>query len=135
MTDDRLSGLDLGPPPRPAGRRKKRLVAAGAGLALPPGRTWDAFLARVTAPDREAGYAPEEVLAQWVAWEARCQWERAWLRGEPGAQATLDAMTTWPEFTENDAGGYGAQLMRKIAKTTRAGDATVLKQDLKANCS
>jgi hypothetical protein len=102
---------------------------------LPPGGSWDPFLARMTRPDAELGEASEEVVAQWVAWEARCQWERAWLRGEPAAQDTLDAMTTWPEFTANDADGQGAKILRRIAATTRAGDDTALKQDLKANCS
>jgi hypothetical protein len=187
VTDDQLAALDLGPAPRPASRRRRRLVAAGTGLvaavaigvpaaagglsahtglvgrggedghserlrldapdvgevygkytsrhSLPPGGSWDEFLARMTRPDADRGEASEEVVAQWVAWEARCQWERAWLRGEPAAQDALNAMTTWPEFTAADAGGQGAEILRRIAASTRAGDDTMLKRDLKANCS
>jgi hypothetical protein len=102
---------------------------------LPPGGTWDAFLARMSKVDAGSAVVSEDVVAQWVAWEARCQWERAWLRDEPAAQGALEDMTTWREFTEFDAGGVGTELFRRLVDTARDGDATLLEQDLKANCS
>jgi hypothetical protein len=188
LTDDQLSGLDLGPAPRPVSHRRKRWAVAGAGLAvavaavgvpaaageftartgvpasggeegtserirldapdvgdvyqqyideheLPPGGTWDAFRARMAEVPADSAVVPEEIVAQWVAWEARCQWERAWVHHVPGAQAVIDDLQTWPEFTgPHDAGGLGEQLLRDLAAQTRVGDDHLLTQDLRANC-
>jgi hypothetical protein len=101
---------------------------------LPPGGTWDAFHDRMAKVPADSAVVPEEVVAGWVAWEARCQWERAWLRDVPGAQAVVDDLQTWPEFTAKDAGGVGTRILREMAEQTRRGDDTLLKQDLEANC-
>jgi hypothetical protein len=100
---------------------------------LPPGGTWDAFHDRMAKVPADSAVVPEEVVAGRVAWEARCQWERAWLRDVPGAQAVVDDLQTWPEFTARDA-GVGTRCLREMAEQTRRGDDTLLKQDLEANC-
>jgi hypothetical protein len=103
---------------------------------LPPGGTWDAFLARQAKVEQDSSVVPEDVVAQWVAWEARCQWERAWLADVPGAQRVIDDLRTWPEFVgPHDAGGLGEQRLRDMSRQTRTGEDTLLRQDIEANCS
>jgi hypothetical protein len=102
---------------------------------LPPGGTWDAFHERMARVPDDSAVVPADIVAQWVAWEARCQWERAWLDDVPGAQRVVDDLQTWPEFVgPHDAGGLGEQILKDMSAQTRRGDDTVLRQDLRANC-
>jgi hypothetical protein len=107
-------------------------------VPLPPGGSWDALLARVTDPEREPMVMAESGVAQDVAYEAHCQWERAWLRGEPTAQKMLEQIPRWPGITSGDPadGGEGGlpYALARIAEAAGRGDAGPLKQDLRVNC-
>ena len=110
-----------------------------AEFPLPPGGTWDAFMARMTAPGREPTIQSESGIVGDLAFEATCQWERAWLDGEPTAQAMLDKIPTWPAIKAGDPsnGGPGGMpyALKQVADAARRGDAGPLKQQLKVNCS
>lgn len=109
-----------------------------ASVPLPPGGTWTDMMARVTDPGRGTTYMSETGVAGEVALEAHCQWERAWLRGEPSAQDMLDEIPSWPAVTAGDPanGGEGGMphAFREIADAARRGDAGPLEQDLAVNC-
>lgn len=116
-----------------------------AAYPLPPQGTWDKLLYRAAHPRPDVemvSTATESVVEGWVAFESQCQWQRYWITSHTAndaaamarAQTVLDAIPDWA-ITKAQDGGNMASSERELAAQTRHGDATLITQDVKANCS
>jgi len=116
-----------------------------ADYPLPPQGTWDKLLYRAANPRPDVemvSTATEEVVEGWVAFESQCQWQKYWITSHTAndaaamarAQTVLDAIPDWV-ITKAQDGGNMASSERELAAQTRHGDATLITQDVKANCS
>jgi hypothetical protein len=102
------------------------LTELGANVPLPPGATFDDFIARRT---KQAGVESEDGLRGTLEFAAACQWTAYWLDAQRSgdgaamadAQAALDAVPNRPALVAPDGGGV-VEMWRRIAEATRAGD-------------
>jgi hypothetical protein len=112
-----------------------------AEFPLPAGASYDRLLARY--PMTERVLVQRTALGQQVQIAAACAWYQDWLTGDARQRATdqrtIDAVPAWKYwvFTDSGAGETdpGRALLERIARETRAGKDTTLKQYLAANCS
>ena len=107
---------------------------------LPAGASYKPLLRRY--PTRERALVQRTGLGQEVSSYAACAWYRAWLDGDAAAKAaaqpTIDAIPGWRywRFAVDSSTGEnpGRDLLERIARETRSGRSSTLKQYLVANC-
>jgi hypothetical protein len=111
----------------------------GTQYPLPSGGSYDDAIARLQA---NGGLVQETGVDNFMAHEAACQWDRAWLAADTAGDAqaantaveVLAAVPTWETLVASDGGGVTEHLT-EVAAATRRGDRGVVEDHVQANCA
>lgn len=114
----------------------------GARYPLPPGGSYDDAIARLRPTDGETHLMQESGVEAFMAGDAACQWERAWLAADASgdaaaarrAVAVLREVPTWDVIVASDGGGV-VELWTEVADAAARGDRSVVERDVELNCA
>jgi hypothetical protein len=114
----------------------------GARYPLPPGGSYDDAIARLRNTDGEMHLMSESGVEAFMAGDAACQWERAWLAADASgdaaaalrAVAVLREVPTWEAIVAVDGGGV-VELWTEVADAAARGDRSIVERDVELNCA